>query len=135
MFQLTNEEYKLLRSQFVIFSQKASSKYPPYAFTEQGIAMLSALLRSPIAVSVSIRIGVSATIYTQKITPKLQTDLNAHNAQYAAINVLPTVKVHDRFMIIDDIVYHIVASIKDLGKKIFAFSKMSVGPDELIKNI
>ncbi len=78
---------------------------------------------------------VSATIYTQKITSKLQTDLNTHNAQYAAINVLQTLKVHDRFMVIDNTVYHIGASIKDLGKKVFAFSKMSVNPDELIKNI
>lgn len=238
MFQLTSKEYASLRSQFVTSNEKGGVRYLPYAFTEQGIAMLSAILRGPVAISVSIRImeafvamrqfiasnvnlvqrletieynqlemrqnieitnkrvdevfdrldshnppiegifyegqifdahafvsdlirsakiriilidnyiddtvlkrldkrdaGVSAAIYTQRVTPKLQTDINTHNAQYPTINVLPTSKVHDRFMIIDETVYHIGASIKDLGKKVFAFSKMSVTPDDLIKNI
>ncbi len=231
MFRLTPKEYKDLRSQFATFSDKGASKYSPYVFTEQGVAMLSAILRSSMAISVSIRImeafvamrrfiisnesmfqrvqslelrqirtdvkvddilnkleskdlpiegifydgqifdaygfvcdlirsakirvilidnyiddtvlkrldkrgaGVEATVYTHRITPRLQADINAHNAQYAAINVLIANNVHDRFLIIDDTVYHIGASIKDLGKKVFAFSKMNEKSDELLKRL
>ncbi|MCD8206971.1 MAG: ORF6N domain-containing protein [Bacteroidales bacterium] len=239
MFQLTMEECS--RSQFVILNTKRGQnvKYLPYVFTEQGVAMLSSVLRSPTAVSVSIKIieafvtmrrlvsssvqifhrldtieynqlemrkrqdiadgniekvfqlmnrnerlpmegifydgqifdahtfvcdlirsakerivlidnyiddsvlkrldkrevGVSAIIYTQRLSPTLQTDINTHNAQYPAIEVRVTDKVHDRFMIIDNTVYHLGASVKDLGKKVFAFSKMAITPDELIDRI
>lgn len=62
--------------------------------------------------------GVSATIYTQKITPQLQLDLDKHNDQYPPINIKTYRNGHDRFLIIDDgEVYHIGASLKDLGKK------------------
>jgi len=79
--------------------------------------------------------SVTAVVYTQKITPKLQLDLKKHNAQYEPITINTTTKVHDRFLIIDDIVYHIGASLKDLGKKLFAFSKMEVEPANLMKNM
>ena len=73
--------------------------------------------------------GVSATIYTQKITPQLQLDLNKHNDQYPPINIRTYRNSHDRFLIVDDKeVYHIGASLKDLGKKIFAFSKLEIDP-------
>ncbi len=68
--------------------------------------------------------GVSATIYTQRISQQLQLDLDKHNAQYALISVVQFNKAHDRFLLIDDDVYHIGASIKDLGKKWFAFTLM-----------
>ena len=68
--------------------------------------------------------GVSATIYTDKISDTLQLDITKHNSQYAAITVLPFHQSHDRFLIIDNDVYHIGASLKDLGKKWFAFSKL-----------
>lgn len=69
--------------------------------------------------------GVTATIYTKHITPQLQLDLTRHNNQYPPITILTCLNAHDRFIIIDNTdVYHIGASIKDLGKKLFAFSKM-----------
>lgn len=72
---------------------------------------------------------VSATIYTQKITPQLQLDLNKHNDQYPPINIRTYRNSHDRFLIVDDKeVYHIGASLKDLGKKMFAFSKLDIDP-------
>ncbi len=71
--------------------------------------------------------GVSATVYTQKITAQLQLDLDKYNDQYPPINVRTYRNCHDRFLIIDDKeVYHIGASLKDLGKKMFAFSKLSI---------
>lgn len=73
--------------------------------------------------------GVSATIYTQKITAQLQLDLDKHNDQYPPINIRTYRNIHDRFLIVDDKeVYHIGASLKDLGKKMFAFSKLEIDP-------
>ena len=96
-FQLTKEE--CLRSQIVTF------KYLPYAFTENGIAMLSSVLRSKTAIEMNIRI--------MRIS-----------------------KSHDRFLIIDEELYHIGASIKDLGKKWFAFTLMKdISPDEILQKI
>lgn len=222
-FQLTNEE--CLRSQIVIF------KYLPYVFTENGIAMLSSVLRSQTAIEMNIRImraftsmrhivanneiifqrianieyhqieidkridevfkkiehkspqqgiffdgqifdayhfvsdlirkanktiilidnyiddsvltlldkrnyNVSATIYTQKISEQLKLDIKRHNEQYPEIIVKCFVKSHDRFLIIDDKLYHIGASIKDLGKKWFAFTLMKdISPDDILQKI
>ena len=70
--------------------------------------------------------NVSATIYTAHFSEKLQLDLAKHNSQYSPINIKTLKKFHDRFLIIDDDVYHIGASIKDLGKSVFAFSKMGL---------
>jgi hypothetical protein len=67
---------------------------------------------------------VKATIYTKAITPAIETDLAKHNAQYSKIFVEEKPNIHDRFILIDNDVYHIGASFKDLGKKLFAFSKM-----------
>ena len=73
--------------------------------------------------------GVTATIYTQKITAQLQLDLDKHNDQYPPINIRTYRNSHDRFLIVDDKeVYHIGASLKDLGKKLFAFSKLEIDP-------
>lgn len=73
--------------------------------------------------------GVSATIFTQKITAQLQLDLDKHNDQYPPINIRTYRNSHDRFLIVDDKeVYHIGASLKDLGKKLFAFSKLEIDP-------
>lgn len=68
--------------------------------------------------------GVTAVVYTAKVTPQLQLDIQKHNSQYPPIIVRFFNKAHDRFLIIDDIVYHIGASIKDLGRKWFAFTLM-----------
>ncbi len=239
-FQLTKEE--CLRSQIVTLNEKQGQhlKYMPYAFTEQGVAMLSSVLRSQTAIDVNIQImrafvsmrhfmvnnasvfsrletieyhqlemqqhqqetdkridevfrrldegnakpkqGVfyngqvydaytfvsdliksakkriilidnyvdetvltlldkrencaSAVIYTQQISRHFQLDIDRHNAQYAPIDVETFRLSHDRFLCIDDDVYHIGASIKDLGKKWFGFSKMEIlTPDELVERI
>ena len=68
--------------------------------------------------------GVEATIYTGKISKQLQLDIDKHNAQYPLIEIRTFSKAHDRFMIIDDSVYLVGASIKDLGKKWFGFTLM-----------
>lgn len=80
--------------------------------------------------------NVSAIIYTQQISRQFQLDIDRHNAQYAPIDVETFRLSHDRFLCIDDDVYHIGASIKDLGKKWFGFSKMEIlTPDELVERI
>ena len=162
------------------FNSLKHSTVRSYAFTEQGVAMLSTILRSETAIRVSIRImdagqvydaytfvsdliksakkrivlidnyvdetvltlldkraeGVSAVIYTQQISRQFQLDIDRHNAQYAPIDVKAFRLSHDRFLCIDDDVYHIGASIKDLGKKWFGFSKMEIlTPDELVERI
>ena len=244
-FELSREE--CLRSQFVTSNGRGGNRYSTYAFTEQGVAMLSSVLRSKTAIEVNIQImrafvsmrhfmvnnasvfsrletieyhqleilqhqqdtdkhleesdkridevfrrldegnakpkqgvfyngqiydaytfvsdliksakkciilidnyvddtvltlldkrenGVSAVIYTQQISRQLQLDIDRHNAQYAPIDVETFRLSHDRFLCIDDDVYHIGASIKDLGKKWFGFSKMEIlTPDELVERI
>ena len=240
----TSNEYENLKSRLVtpneddnLKSQIATSSWGgirkmPYAFTENGIAMLSSVLRSPTAIEANIRImraftsmrhflsnnaqvfqrlstieyhqietdkridevfkrldanitpqqgiffdgqvfdayrfasdlvrkakkaivlidnyvddtvlslldkrqyGVTATIYTQHISQKLQLDINRHNTQYPPISVQQFNKAHDRFLLIDDEIYHIGASLKDLGKKWFAFARMrDITTKELIKKI
>ena len=80
--------------------------------------------------------NVSAIIYTQQISRQFQLDIDRHNAQYAPIDVETFRLSHDRFLCIDDDVYHIGASIKDLGKKWFGFSKMEIPtPNELVERI
>ena len=269
MFQLSKEEWKEISSQFaityadgkvlrsqiasiktegeVLSSQNASIdmrgrhvKYMPYAFTENGVAMLSGVLRSPQAININIQImrafttmrhfiasnaqvfqrleiiehtqlslvahkedtdkkfeevfrrldegsakptegilfdgqvfdaytfindrireaktriilidnypddsvlkmldkrkkGVSAKIYSKMLLPQIKIDIAKHNAQYAPIDLVPFDRAHDRFLCIDDTVYHIGASLKDLGKKWFAFSIMNTWTtDELLSKM
>ena len=78
--------------------------------------------------------NVSATIYTANFNTKLQLALAKHNTQYQPIIIKVLNKFHDRFLIIDDDVYWIGASLKDLGKRVFAFSKMGIGK-EMVLNI
>ena len=120
MFQLTKEE--CLRCQIGTSNEgRGGARYFPYVFTENGVSMLS---------------SVSAVIYTQQISRQFQLDIDRHNAQYAPIDVETFRLSHDRFLCIDDDVYHIGASIKDLGKKWFAFSKLDIlSPDMLIEKI
>ena len=239
MFQLSKEEAEILKCQIGI-SRWGGDRHCPYAFTENGVAMLSSVLRSKTAIEVNIRImraftsmrhfllnnaevfqrlstmeyhqlemqqhlqesdkridevfrkldegkekpkqgvffngqiydaytfvsdliksaktsiilidnyvdetvltlldkrenGVPAVIYTQQISRQLQLDISRHNAQYAPINVETFRLSHDRFLCIDDDVYHFGASIKDLGKKWFGFSKMEIlTPRELLEKI
>lgn len=79
---------------------------------------------------------VDATIYTQQISQQLQLDITRHNSQYAPIEVRQFNRAHDRFLLIDDDVYHIGASIKDLGKKWFAFTLMrDLTAEELVRKV
>lgn len=253
MFQLTKEENDILRSQLVtietentIRSQIATIdkrgrhvKYLPYAFTENGIAMLSSVLRSQQAIETNILImrafsamrhfiganaqifqrmeimeqnqlaitahiantdnkleevlrrlndgsvrplqgiffdgqifdaytfvadllrsaktrivlfdnyidesvlnlldkrsaGVTAIVYTKLIDAHLKTDIARHDAQYPHIDIVEFQKSHDRFLCIDNIVYHIGASLKDLGKRWFAFSRMEITTDKLLSKL
>jgi hypothetical protein len=80
--------------------------------------------------------GVTATIYTATVTKQLKLDLKRFHAQYPKIEVKTFTKSHDRFLIIDkSMVYHIGASLKDLGKKWFAFSKIELDPSEIINKL
>lgn len=80
--------------------------------------------------------SVSATIYTKTISKQLELDLKKHNQQYPEITLKPFSKAHDRFLIIDQkTIYHFGASLKDLGKKWFAFSKMEIEAMSLLNRI
>ena len=77
--------------------------------------------------------GVSAKIYTSNLSKQLTLDLAKHNKQYPPIEIFMHTTSHDRFLIIDDAeVYHIGASLKDLGKKLFAFSKLNIPPSAIL---
>ena len=79
---------------------------------------------------------VKATIYTQHISQQFQLDIDRHNAQYPAIQIERFNKAHDRFLLIDEEVYHIGASLKDLGKKWFGFSLMKdITAEELLNKV
>lgn len=78
---------------------------------------------------------VEATIFTARISQILQLDIQRHNAEYPPVTVNEYRQSHDRFLIIDDDVYHIGASLKDLGKKWFAFSRLHFNPQELLERI
>jgi len=232
MFQLNNTEWDNLKSQFATSSWGGVRKLP-YVFTEQGIAMLSSVLKSNTAIEASIMImnafitmrrflmenastfqrfdrielkqlesdqkfeqlfkaleskklaptqgiffdgqifdayqfvsdlirsaeksiilidnylddsvltilskrnkGVKVQIYTEKIKEDFKLDLQKYNAQYENIDAIIFKKSHDRFLIIDEkIVYHLGASLKDLGKKWFAFSKMETPILELLEKM
>ena len=81
------------------------------------------------------RTGVTAMIHTGKYPRQLQLDLDKHNAQYEPVEILQSNAFHDRFLLVDDTVYHIGASLKDLGKKLFAFSKIEVKTSDILKGI
>ena len=233
-FQLNKEEFENWKSQFVTSnSDKMGLRRPPYAFTEQGVAMLSAVLKSDTAITASIQImhafvfmrrflqnnskifveidsikrhqiesdkridelfdkmdrykiedrqgiffqgqifdayakfesfiqsaaqeivlidnyidesvltlldkrgsGVTAEIYTHTPNAQLQLDIQRHNSQYTPIPIHVFAHSHDRFLCIDDTVYHIGASLKDLGKKCFAFEVLdSAWIKEILKNL
>lgn len=234
MFQLTEVEFINWKSQIVMSnSDKMGLRKPPFVFTEQGVAMLSAVLKSAVAVQVSVQImqafvnmrkflvqnasvfqrldqlelkqlhtddklnkvfkaletgqpqankgiffdgqifdayafvaglikkaknniilidnyidetvltalsrrkaNVSATIYTKNTNKLLQLDLQKHNAQYPPISIKTFALSHDRFLIIDEQeLYHIGASLKDLGKKWFAFSRMDSLCKQVLENL
>ncbi len=79
--------------------------------------------------------GVDVRILTKSISPQLQLDIEKHNSQYSPIKLKVFTNSHDRFLCIDETVYHIGASLKDLGKKWFAFSKMEINTKSLMKKL
>lgn len=79
--------------------------------------------------------GVSATVFTNPRNSQINLDIRKHNAQYPEISLKHCTNIHDRFLIIDDTVYFIGGSIKDLGKKIVAFSQMHQSPDNILSEI
>ena len=81
------------------------------------------------------REAVEATIYTKGVTAAFRLDVQRHNAQYRPVTVREFAHSHDRFLVVDDEVYHIGASIKDLGKKWFAFCKMELLAEELLRRV
>ena len=78
--------------------------------------------------------GVTAKIITRSISDTLKLDLDKHNKQYLPIGIQESDRYHDRFLILDEDIYHLGASLKDLGKKLFAFSKMEL-PGDVFFNI
>ena len=78
--------------------------------------------------------GVTATIYTRQLNQQQQLDLQRHNQQYPPIDIHTTQRNHDRFLIIDDVVYLFGASLKDAGKKLFAYIKMQETPAAALLN-
>ena len=79
--------------------------------------------------------NVTAKLVTQNISNQLQLDLARHNSQYPVIAIEQKTGIHDRFLIIDDTLYHLGASLKDLGKKLFAFSRMGISPETILNVI
>ena len=133
-FQLTATEKAELVANCDRFNPLKHSTTEPYAFTEHGVTMLAAVLKSEIVLidgyvdlSVLERLakkknGVNVTIYTEPKTKLTSQDVQKFNAQYPTMTVKHTTKMHDRFLIIDNaVLYHVGASLKDLGKKCFAF--------------
>ena len=120
------------------FSNLKHSTVCPFAFTEQGVAMLASVLRSETAIRVSIRIMNAFVsmrhflINNADVFRRLSTieyhQLEMMQHQQESDKRIDEVfhRSHDRFLCIDDVVYHIGASIKNLGKKWFAFAKMEV---------
>ena len=133
-FQLTATEKAELVANCDRFNPLKHSITEPYAFTEHGVTMLAAVLKSEtvlidgyVDLSVLERLakkknGVNVTIYTDPKTKLTSQDVQKFNAQYPMMTVKHTTKMHDRFLIIDNaVLYHVGASLKDLGKKCFAF--------------
>ena len=141
MFQLTKDE--CLRSQIATLNEGRGQhlKYMPYVFTENGVAMLSSVLRSDTAIEVNIRIMrafISMRHFLQnnaEVFQRLST-MEYHQLEMQQHLQESDKRIEDRFLCIDDDVYHIGASIKDLGKKWFGFSKMEIlTPNELVERI
>lgn len=142
MFELEDVDINRLVSQSVIPSKKQFGGAVPLVFSEQGVAMLSSVLRTPLAVEMSIKIIRTFVevrrfmLSNAEIFQQLQLDLEKHNAQYPPVEIVSFESAHDRFLILDGTeVYHIGASLKDLGKKWFAFSKIEKDAFRLIEQI
>ena len=155
-FQLTKEEYEKIKFKELRFQNGTSKiktrggrQYIPYAFTEQGVAMLSSVLRTKEAAKVSVdimnafvymrrfinenkdilakkKVNVVVLLITDENKSRLTNiDINKFNSEYPTLRIKYTNIFHDRFIILDKKeLYHIGSSLKDLGKKVFAISKI-----------
>ena len=140
-FQLTKDE--CLRSQIATLNEGRGQhlKYMPYVFTENGVAMLSSVLRSDTAIEVNIRIMRAFTSMRHFLQNNAEVFQRLSTMEYHQLEMQQHLqesdkRIEDRFLCIDDDVYHIGASIKDLGKKWFGFSKMEIlTPNELVERI
>ena len=100
---------------------------------KKSIVLIDNYLDETVLMTLSKRANsVTAKIITQKVSRQFQQDVDSHNLQYPPIEIEERTGIHDRFLIIDDTVYHIGASLKDLGKKLFAFSKMGISAELLL---
>ena len=121
--------YRVKSTQGIFFDGQI---YDAYAFVAdlvrkaaRRIVLIDNYIDDTVLTILSKRVdGVEATIYTGKVSKQLQLDIDKHNAQYPPIAIRTFSKTHDRFLIIDDAVYLVGASIKDLGKKWFGFTLM-----------
>lgn len=122
-------------------SQNATSSWGddkrlPYAFTKQGVAMLSSVLKSQTAVDVNIRIMRAFVSMRRFIATNSQLFQRLETIKYPHISIKQFNKAHDRFLLIDDKIYHLGTSIKDLGKKWLGFTLMrDITATELINKI
>ena len=76
--------------------------------------------------------GITAEIVTRCVTETLSLDIERHNRQYPTVTIREYDRYHDRFLIIDHTMYHLGASLKDLGKRLFAFNRMEIGAEEIL---
>jgi len=133
---LALEEHTTVPKQGIIFDSQIFDAYVLAAnmieSAERSIILIDNYVDETVLLLLSKRKpGVSATIYTT-VSPVLTQDLRKHNLQYPAITVISFSRSHDRFLILDDVVYHIGASLKDLGKKWFAFSRMEMDAKRIL---
>ena len=123
------------------FNSLKHSTVRSYAFTEQGVAILSTVIRSETAIRVSIRIMDAFVAMRRFMVTNAEAFQRLSTMEYHQLEMQQHLqesdkRIKDRFLCIDDDVYHIGASIKDLGKKWFGFSKMEIlTPDELVERI
>jgi hypothetical protein len=140
MFELKELEINLMVSQNVIPSKKHLGGAKPYVFTEQGVAMLSSVLRSRKAIEVNIKImnafvAMRNFLLENKDVFNRLDNLERKQIEYQIKTDESFEKSHDRFLIIDEDFYHFGASLKDLGKKWFAFSKLPLKKDIIMEEL
>jgi hypothetical protein len=103
---------------------------------KESIILIDNYIDESILILFSKNQNIKIQIFTSTISKQLQLDINKYNQQYSNLEVKITKNFHDRFMILDMVnVYHIGASLKDLGNKIFAFSKISIDCNDILKRL
>jgi len=104
--------------------------------TKKSIILVDNYIDESVLILFSKNLQIKTTFYTHGATKQLKLDMDKYNKQYNNIELKEIKNFHDRFMIIDDEnIYHIGASLKDLGKKVFAFSKMDIDSNKILEMI